>query len=146
MNNDQDKDQVRLTIEEAAKALGITPSAVRMRIRRRQVPCHKVDGRWYVDLHTDQDKDQGPVQPDQVNVQAETHAPNAVPSAALTRSLEDQITWLRAELERKDREHARELQRRDELLAMALAKVPEPPKQLAPAPTEPRRPWWRFWK
>jgi len=40
-----------IPISEAAKRLGMTVEATRMRVRRGSIPAHKgEDGRWYVDI------------------------------------------------------------------------------------------------
>ncbi len=78
----------KLTVAQAADRLGVTQDAVRKRVARRTIRHHKdAEGRIFVYLDTferesktDQDEGQG----------------------KYTRSLEDQIEFLRKELERKD--------------------------------------------
>jgi hypothetical protein len=86
----------RLTVAEAADALIISQDAVRKRIARGTIPHDRDEsGRVYVYLslsETVRKTDQDTVQPD---------ATKTVQDAYI-RSLEDQIAFLRRELERKD--------------------------------------------
>jgi len=40
----------RMSVKEAALALGITPRAVRLRIEEKRIPATMLDGKWFVDL------------------------------------------------------------------------------------------------
>ena len=85
----------RLTVAEAADALIISQDAVRKRIARGTIPHDRDEsGRVYVYLSSEtvRKTDQDTVQPD---------ATKTVQDAYI-RSLEDQIAFLRRELERKD--------------------------------------------
>ena len=78
----------RLSVSEAAARLGVTPDAVRQRIRRSTIEYDKTeDGRYYVYL-TPQDNRHDTVQDALAN--------------ALVERLKDENTFLRRELERKD--------------------------------------------
>ena len=52
-NNDIPTDILRLTVPEAAQALGISPEAVRNRLSRGTLPSAKEDGTVYVLLEAD---------------------------------------------------------------------------------------------
>ena len=90
----------RISVAQAANRLGITHDAVRKRIARGTIRHGKDhDGRIFVYLdtferesETDQDNGQG----------AESKTVLADDQDKYTRSLEDQIDFLRRELERKD--------------------------------------------
>src|SRR5215212_4511116 len=85
----------RVSVSEAATRLGVTPDAVRQRIRRGTIEYDKTeDGRYYVYL-TAHDSRQDGVQ------------------KVLIERLHDENEFLRRELERKDH-----------LLAMALERIP----------------------
>jgi excisionase family DNA binding protein len=86
----------RLTVTEAAEALGITTDAVRMRISRGTLDSERAEGRVYVLLEDDASPDR------------------SGESSALISEMRDQIEFLR-----------RELERRDQLLAAALSRIPE---------------------
>ena len=90
----------RLTVAQAADRLGVTQDAVRKRIARGTIRHEKdYEGRIFVYLDTfeseskiDQDNGQG----------GESKTVSDVDQDKYTRSLEDQIDFLRRELERKD--------------------------------------------
>lgn len=112
----------RLDIAGAAARLGLTPEAVRKRIKRGALQAEKRDGRWYVVLPT--------VLPE--SPERPTTLDNE-PTQRLVQALQDQIRHLETELERKD-----------VLLAELIRRLPELP---APEASTPRpRPWWHFWR
>jgi excisionase family DNA binding protein len=78
----------RVTVQEAAKRLGVTESAVRKRVERGTIPHDKEDdGRVYVYLDT-RDMERDKVQDSSYDM--------------LVRRLENENEFLRRELERKD--------------------------------------------
>jgi hypothetical protein len=131
----------RLTVQEAAEALGASVDAVRSRIRRGTLDHEKdPSGRVFVWLGDDQAADEP-----QRQVEG---------SPELVDALRAQVEDLKARLDRAE-EAARENRR---LLAAALERIPpqlEAPSSAedepeASAPTEPRHapqeqasPWWR---
>ena len=134
----------RLTLQDAAQELGITPDALRQRIRRGQYHSTKEDGRVYVYLNLDRTETEH-------NVQVE---PNALIS-----EIQARVQLLEQELERaheRDRENRRIIaaltQRIPELEAPSEPREsPTEPAQPRPSPTGPPeaetpadpRPWWR---
>jgi predicted ArsR family transcriptional regulator len=136
---ERDVERERVTVQEAARRLGITESAVRKRIQRGLVDHDKEpDGRVYIYVDT----------PDDVR---DTFSDNSYP--LIVERLENEVEFLR-----------RELERRDHLLAAALERIPpqieaprETPSEAPEArvtPSEPvpntetppeaeRTPWWR---
>src|SRR5215216_3417305 len=90
----------RLTVSEAADRLGITQDAVRKRIARGTIRHDKDhERRIFVYLDTFERESKT----DQDNVQdGEPNAVSDTDQDKYTRSLEDQIEFLRQELERKD--------------------------------------------
>ena len=105
----------RVTVPEAAKRLGVKEGAVRKRIERDTLEYEKSanDGRVYVYIDVPPVEDAG---------YDESYPPGY---DALIRSQQEQIEFLRGELQRKDH-----------LLAAALERIPaiEPPD----TPSEPR--------
>jgi hypothetical protein len=129
----------RVTVQEAAQRLGITESAVRKRVQRGLVDHDKgPDGRVYIYVDT-----LGDVR--------DTLPDNSYP--LIVERLENEVEFLRRELERRDR-----------LLAAALERIPpqleapretpteapgarvtpsEPAPNTEPPPEAERGPWWR---
>jgi hypothetical protein len=151
----------RLTVAQAATALGITEGAVRSRIKRGTLPTVKEGGTVYVVLSGSSEANQPP------------HTDEPSDKSKLVESLQDQVAYLRQQLN-AEREAGR---RKDHLLAAALDRIPaveapeetpevpesagetsdtaeprstteepqEPTSQLqaSEAPQEERRSWWR---
>jgi hypothetical protein len=139
-----------LTVAQAAAALNVSQDAVRKRISRGTIPHDRDDsGRVYVYLspsetvhETDQDTTQD--------------AASKTVQDAYIRSLEDQIAFLRRELERKDGILLNLTERIPQLEAPSEARespqtVEEEPERAQPRPDAPsapedvRRPWWQRW-
>jgi excisionase family DNA binding protein len=136
----------KLTVSEAAEALGITRDAVYKRIERDKIRHERdADGQLYVYVEKS-----GTSQ--RQNVQSE--------SGAVTSALEARIESLERQLEEaRDRERLAEERDRENrrLLAAALERIPpqlEAPSEAressvpksegdSPTPEEPPRPWWR---
>jgi hypothetical protein len=143
------RDLDRLTVAEAASALGISQDAVRKRITRGSISHDRDDsGRVFVYLapsetvhKTDQDIDQD--------------AASKPVQDVYIRSLEDQIAFLRRELERKDTILLNLTERIPQLEAPSEARespgtVEEEPDSVESRPDVPgaqdgaqRRSWWR---
>ena len=136
----------RLTVPDAAKLLGVTPEAIRQRIRRGTIE-HEQDenGRYYVYA--------SPTEAVENNV--ENNVQNG------SQGLHDHITTLKRELELRNEE----LRRKDHIIAALVNRVPvlEPAREASPEPSgepvshsensdnggvppeqEERRSWWRW--
>jgi hypothetical protein len=153
--------QRRMTIVEAAAALGITPEVVRKRLQRGSLPGYKQDNRWIVLLpvqdpthvessngHQDREQD---TKPDT----SRTEQDMAV--SKLGERYESEITFLRHELATR----TEELRRKDVLLAEFSQRFAEITQRLPELPAttpvatndrtpdqanaEAGRPWWKFW-
>ena len=139
----------RLSVSEAAEALGISGDAVRSRIKRGTLPTVREGGRVFVVLGA----------ADRPNAQAQ---PTSVPGEdRLYREMQERIRYLENQVE-EEREARR---RADTLLARLMDRLPElespseprgepettvePPERAEPRPDAPsrqegaRRPWWR---
>jgi uncharacterized coiled-coil protein SlyX len=141
----------RLTVAQAADALGISQDAVRKRIARGTIHHDRDEsGRVHVYLtpsETVHKTDQDTIQDDTTKTVQDTYI----------RSLEDQITFLRRELERKDAILLNLTERIPQLEAPSEARespqtVEEEPERADPhaatgrdQESVPRRSWWRKW-
>jgi hypothetical protein len=145
----------RLTVAQAAVRLGLTEGAVRSRIKRGTLPTAKEGGTVYVLLGD--------------GTSEANQAPNAgVPGdqSELIASLQDQIRYLREQLDAEREARTEERRRHDTVVAQLTSKIPaiEAPQEAADASetaeepsegAEPRskaegrqeareqRPWWR---
>ncbi len=116
----------RLTVGQAAAALGLTKGAVRSRIKRGTLPTVKETGRVYVVFGGGMSS---------ANHPPNTGEPIGEPSAQseLIESLQDQVAFLRAELERRG-EEADRYQRIVAGLAQTNANLSERVRELEAAP------------
>jgi len=137
----------QITLQEAAQLLDTTVEGVRSRIKRGSLDSIRVSGTVFV-LLDDYQLDQGGS-----GAQAQANA-QASPDSALERVIsdqQDQIEFLRRELERKDTILMSLVQRVPELEAPSEPREsPENAaandgrgKERGEAEGSPRRPWWR---
>lgn len=145
----------RITVAEAADRLGVKEQAVRKRIQRGTLVHDKdEDGRVYVYLDP-RDEADGTSNGTDTGTEMDT----------LVQSLQDQIDYLRAELQRRGETHAEEARRKDTIIAQLAQRIPELPSarstesrdapekdseatdrgETSPEPQESpeRRSWWR---
>jgi excisionase family DNA binding protein len=111
----------RATVHEAANALGVSVDAIRKRIQRGTIPHERhEDGRVYVLLDKASTmQDTASTRSSTVPDQDEDERPVRYGTEELVDSLQDQITFLRRELERKDAIMLRMAERIPELEASA---------------------------
>ncbi len=119
----------RLTVGQAAERLGITKGAVRSRIKRGTLPTAKEAGRVYVVWGGGTSSSNHPPDTDEPIVEPPAQS-------ELIESLQDQVAFLRAELERRG-EEANRYQRIVAGLAQTNANLSERVRELEAAP-EPR--------
>jgi hypothetical protein len=133
----------RVTVQEAARQLGITESAVRKRVQRGILEHDKEpDGRLYVYLDT-QDIDRDEIRDSSYDM--------------LVRRLENENEFLRRELERKDAILLNMTEAMKALNPPPAQEVSSEPREEAPVTAtegereprpervEERVPWWRRW-
>ena len=139
---------VRMTVQEAAAALGITVEAVRGRMHRGKYGREKTeDGRVYVVLTPDQlpnsrerSADRSASAQATVHPESEERSSDRSPTVPersgeredLVEDLRDHIAFLRAELEarnaeirRREEEHREEARRKDTIIAQLTQRIPE---------------------
>ncbi len=130
--NDQAADMpgnIRVTVEEAARLLGLSDNAVRKRLERGTLDSEKVDGIRYVLLNSEVSRH------DRDMSQHATDTPNDMLGdiglmQAHLDSMREQIDYLKDVIEKRDEE----MRRKDHLLAAALERIPA----IEEAPPEPR--------
>jgi hypothetical protein len=146
-------DRRRLTVPQAAEALGVTVDAVRGRIRRRKLESEQHAGTVYVWLDAPEEGDsRGPT--------STSHRPSDDPSERIE-DFREQVAYLREQLQAERQAHA-EARR---IIAGLVERIPaiEAPSEARESPqtaeegsqrAEPRpttvesqeseqRPWWR---
>lgn len=118
-----------LTVHEAAERLGITPDAVRARIRRGALHGWKEGNLWRVSLSsqttrhdTEHDVKERVARHDAGPSRGTTPASLTAPRDYL-RHLEDEVAYLRAELAKRSHELATERERADVLQREALGRI-----------------------
>jgi hypothetical protein len=144
----------RLTVAQAAASLGITEGAVRSRIKRGTLPTAKEGGTVFVLLGGGTS---------QANQPPKTGVPGD--QSELIASLQDQVRYLREQLDAEREARTEERRRHDTVVAQLTSKIPaieapqeaseaaetaqEEPERAEPRPDAPgaqesvQRPWWR---
>ncbi len=118
---------------EAAGRLGITPDAVRARLRRGTIAGERIDGDWQVFLP----RDTTPTEvshDDRHDADTKRHDTDTTLIMSLLAAKDqaiaiqqEEIEFLRRQSEESDRRHAVEIERRDILLRQALGLIPALP-------------------
>ncbi len=155
------KDEQWITVQEAARRLGVKEDAIRKRIQRGSLRHEKdpKDGRVYVYLDATQDASQDGTYDESQDAAEDTSY------VALVNALHDQVTYLRGVIETRDREleaRTEELRRKDHIIAALTERIPELEPASEPReshesaseddgreegregpPSPSRRPWWQ---
>jgi excisionase family DNA binding protein len=126
---------MRATVDEAAKLLGTSANALRKRIERGTIKSEKVDGVRYV-LLSDRDMPQHAVDTP-VGMPHDSAGPShdsAAGMSAFVDSLEDQVDYLRRQLE----VWQEEARRKDHIIAALTERIPElePAREASPEQRE----------
>lgn len=120
----------RVTIQEAARRLGVKDDAIRKRIQRGSLEHDKdPNGRVYVYLDASHDTSQDTWQESTQDETQDTsqHATEDVSYAALAEALQEQVQYLRSVIETRDKEleaRTEELLRRDHIIARLTERIP----------------------
>lgn len=141
-----------LQISEAAKALNMSPAALRKRVHRGTIPSYKgEDGVWYVKVDEVTEPREKPLTSPNGTLGHPTSqdAPerNVGPLVA---SLTSEVEFLRDELRQRNREledRTEELRRRDVMIMEMTRRIPELPAQIAVESPQPEleykaKTWW----
>ena len=126
---------IRVTVDEAALLLGTSANALRKRIERGTIRSEKVDGVRYV-LLSDRDmpKHAGDAAGDIPHDSAAPSHDSAAGMSAFVDSLEDQVDYLRRQLE----VWQEEARRKDHIIAALTERIPElePTREASSEPRE----------
>ena len=125
---DTPSDISRLTVPEAAQALGISPEAVRNRLSRGTLKSVKESGTVYVLLETDRPRHTSDIPTDR---------PHDI-SRELLAELRDRVSFLERLLEEEREARTDERRRHDTLMAQLMQRIPElePPREPRESPSE----------
>jgi hypothetical protein len=151
-NSDISPDILRLTVPEAAGALGISPEAVRNRLSRGTLESVKEDGTVYLLLEADRAQRIDGTPP---GISAESAALISAKDETIV-DLREQLSFLRAELLTRNEE----LRRKDHIIAALTERIPELEPVAEPrespvsaseasdgseegGPADQERSWWR---
>jgi hypothetical protein len=138
-SNDQTNEEVnehptqRVTVAEAARLLGTSAEAVRMRVKRGSLKSTKIKNTVYVLLtpeqtRPNQDQTSGGVgsaaypPTDQTHDQTYNQTDDRT---ALLESLRSQVEFLQEELKRREDVHVEENRRKDTIIAQLTQRIPE---------------------
>ncbi len=138
--SDRPNDLTKVTVAQAAKILGLSAEAVRMRIKRGTLKHVKENNSVYVLLPPSRLDTDRPNQHNDLNLDQTFNRPSDLTSdqpQPLVDALQAEVEFLREELRRRDERHAEEVRRKDHLLAAALDRVPQL-EASDRSPTEPR--------
>jgi hypothetical protein len=105
----------RLTVHDAARTLGISEDAVRMRVKRGTLDAEREGGRLFVLLEADP-----------------TTEPTADPRAELTAELRDRVRYLEGIITTRDEE----IRRRDVIISQLTDRIPAIEAPASPEPPE----------
>src|SRR5215216_7103273 len=133
----------RVTVAEAARLLGTSAEAVRMRVKRGSLRSTKIKNTVYVLLSPEQTR------PNQKQTRGGGEAANQTSDQArdqtddrtvLLESLRSQVEFLQEELKRREEVHVEENRRKDTIIAQLTQRIPElePPKEATQEPRESR--------
>jgi len=155
-----DRSGQRVTVDEAARQLGLSVDAVRKRVQRGQLPYEK-DPAGRVRIILDESETLQDTSPDNAGQDAS--------ASELLEELRDRLSYLERMLEEEREARTEERRRHDTLMAQLMQRIPEleapsemrgspEPAQAAPERAEPRsdrpgpqeseerlpdRSWWR---
>ena len=122
----------RVTIQEAARRLGVKDDAIRKRIQRGTLEHEKNpdDGRVYVFLDATQDEPDGSAQDSTRHISAngDRDAAKDTSRDALVDALQEEVVYLRGVIDRIQGEmeaRTEEIRRRDHIIMVMAQRIPE---------------------
>ena len=149
-DNSLSRDDITVSLVEAAERLGVSERTVLRRIQKGMLPAYKIETphgqAWRITLDSTPDSASpaAPVPPAKVSVRGDTHE-----TQALLKLLEDERRERGALVQRNEQLAGQlgftqaKLQEAERTVALLMAPKYEPAPE---PPAEPeRRPWWRGW-
>jgi hypothetical protein len=134
----------RVTVAEAARLLGTSAEAVRMRVKRGSLRSTKIKNTVYVLLSPEQtrpnqDQTSGSIG-SAANQTSDQTTNETDDRTLLLDSLRSQVEFLQEELKRREEVHVEENRRKDTIIAQLTQRIPElePPKEATQEPRESR--------
>ena len=112
----------RVTVADAARIMGLSAEAVRMRIKRGTLVSEKIDGTVYVFLEAD------PTRPNSERTEDQTSdrtGEQTIDQTDLVNALRSEVEFLREELKSREEVRAEENRRKDTIIAQLTQRIPE---------------------
>jgi hypothetical protein len=108
----------RVTVADAARLMGLSAEAVRMRIKRGTLASEKIDSTVYVYLESDPTRSK--------TEQTEDPTTDQTPDQTeLVDALRSEVAFLREELKSREEVRAEENRRKDTIIAQLTQRIPE---------------------
>ena len=131
----------RVTVAEAARLLGTSAEAVRMRVKRGSLRSTKIKNTVYVLLSPEQtrpNQDQTRGVGSATNQTSDQTTNQTDDRTVLIESLRSQVEFLQEELKRREEVHVEENRRKDTIIAQLTQRIPElePAKEATQEPRE----------
>ena len=108
----------RVTVADAARLMGLSAEAVRMRIKRGTLASEKIDSTVYVFLESD------PTRPNTQRTEDQT-TEQTPDQTELVDVLRSEVAFLREELKSREEVRAEENRRKDTIIAQLAQRIPE---------------------
>ena len=108
----------RVTVADAARLMGLSAEAVRMRIKRGTLASEKIDSTVYVFLESD------PTRPNTQRTEDQT-TEQTPDQTELVDVLRSEVAFLREELKSREEVRAEENRRKDTIIAQLTQRIPE---------------------
>ena len=108
----------RVTVSDAARLMGLSAEAVRMRIKRGTLASEKIDSTVYVYLESD------PTRPNTERTEDQT-TEQTPDQTELVDALRSEVAFLREELKSREEVRAEENRRKDTIIAQLAQRLPE---------------------
>jgi hypothetical protein len=108
----------RVTVADAARLMGLSAEAVRMRIKRGTLASEKIDSTVYVFLESD------PTRPNTQRTEDQT-TEQSPDQTELVDVLRSEVAFLREELKSREEVRAEENRRKDTIIAHLTQRIPE---------------------